>query len=265
MGASERALGRRGLVSAQIFGSCAVKTDPLRANVRSDFDSFLVYDGTPTGFRACEEIISRTKDASYGLVPLGIKVYSQAALANGRHKIDRYFGRHLTHGERIVRGIDPATYLNYSVEPGLFILRNYLAHKKEHLTERGTSGDDNERVLGLQRMLEAPIAIGRKVLQVIDEIGQTEICPKDSTDKRAIASEALGIFSQMEVERTPLFLLFADQFYSEALADRLQGHTSQRDYVQTLNELDDLLPEAVAWIDAIDASVPDYLSERLCA
>lgn len=259
-GMAELALRGSGLVSAEIYGSWV--SQPRRANARSDFDGILVYNGSPKGFNACRDIVARTAEDSQGLVPINVAAYSQSAFVNGRHEIDRFFGQHLTAGNRIVTGLDPATYMTFSDEHALYVLRNYLANQKRSLTERSMSQDPQEWASGLQRMLESPIAVGRKVLQVIDDLYETQLSPNDSTDKGAIADNSLEVFRQMKLDTHPRLVLFADNQYTEVLSATLTRDLTQSDYVGYLKELDEMVPNTVQWIDAVDAGIDEYLDVR---
>jgi predicted nucleotidyltransferase len=256
-----RALGTGALVSSLVYGSVAAGT----ANARSDFDCLLVYDGTASGYQTCREIIATTTAATNGKVPIETPPYPRSRLALGTHEIDVAFGHHLTTGIRIVRGEDIADYITFTPAPPLVSLNAYLAAKKRSLDERGASPVETDRLRAIQRMLEAPLAVGRKVLKTLDILQGTALCPHNSAAKSEVASAALAVYSRFGIDGLPLQVLFADRYYALVLQAAVEGSVDTKRYTDVLNELDGMVHPVSTWIDQVQQRVPEYLTGKLSA
>lgn len=250
------------LVTSVGFGPLATE-NPI--SIRSNIDALLVHNGTRLGAAACRTIKIETARASGDVVQVNALPYSYTLLASGDHDIDRYSGQQLANGQRVVIGEDPEQYILYPPEYPLFILSNYLSQKKRRLAEAHVSGDVAGRLLGIQEMLETPIAVGRKVLQVVDELQGTERYPGSVADKQSVASESLALYSELAADDLPLLLLFADNHYTQILKHALHHRVSHGDYRNLLDELDDLTIPTISWLSRLGVRLPLYAEGSLTA
>jgi|GEM_PF-1808530 len=238
------------LLGGAIFGSVAKGT----ATMRSDFDCMVTYDGDTVDRAAYARSITRElNEATRGKVPVGIIAYSKDALASGRHEIDRFFGQQLKEGPHATIGTDPTSFLQFREADALDILTNYIHAKKRKMLDGYTDQSDRGQIFykSLGRMLELPVAIGRKVIQVQAEIeGASTI---DGSDKPAVLAASMEIFSSVGLDAHAANLQVADKEYTELLDDIVAGRYDPDDYYEFTDAyLLDMLPLTYQWLDQLE-------------
>jgi hypothetical protein len=164
-----------------------------------------------------------------------------------------------------VIGNDPATYIKYSDQPAGDILTNYLAQKKRSLTNTYVSPEplDLRDGCGLQRMLELPAAVGRKVVQALVEVGDTDEPLGNSADKLAVIQKARKVMGQELV--VPRFkeliismfdeLVRSNADYDELLDAALNDDVSKTEYESEIIGLFNNLPMAIEWLNYVELAI----------
>jgi predicted nucleotidyltransferase len=231
---------------AVIFGSVAIGA----ASIRSDFDCMIVpYEHSPESFGAIERIKGAVYDYAHE-VPVNTILHHRTRLASGRHEIDRYFGAHLTGRHRIVIGNDPADYIRFGEASASEILLAYIAHKMRGVSQLSAAFTTEEHNKHLQRLLELPLAIGRKALMAIDEVEGTHNATEDSANKGLVTARSLALFEELGVSETAEKIMEYDGYYNEELEEVMITKRMYR-YESFLEELVELAPEASRWLDAL--------------
>lgn len=248
------------LVCAFIFGSVAQGTH----GPRSDFDSFMV----PA--EGAEWIVPRITRAMHeaggGRVQIGNIEFTEQELRTGRHEMDKYFGAHLMSEYRVISGRDIANAIAYDPKTPQEILTDYIREKKRKLKEAKSNPDhaSDKYLLGLQRMLELPYAIGRKLLMATDELYDLANAPGNSGDKSTLRSRALLAYRAFDISDLPNDLIVQDMHYSELLAQFASYTGSPKDsYQRALGRMRKTLPEAIQWLDRLDQIVNGSELERI--
>jgi len=250
----EEGIAAGSLDGAVIFGSVAIGA----ATIRSDLDAMIVpVDHSPEALHALKRVHAEIDDYACD-VPVNTSLHHRNRLASGSHEIDRFFGSHLTGPQRIVIGNDPAEYMQFNTLPARDILLAYVHHKMRSTSQLVVTYESAEYFKGLQRLLELPLAVGRKALMAIDEIEGTSAATTDSANKHVVAERSLALFAEMGVEGTAKKILDYDTYYNEELKEVLQ--TLNLDgYTHFLEELDELALEVSPWLDAVH----DAISRRI--
>jgi hypothetical protein len=244
-----------------VYGSVALGV----ANRRSDFDNFIsLTDGCVHSYNTVKNFFASVVELNPS-IPTTPMVYAKQALRQGRHEIDRFFGQHLACDHRVVIGNDPATYIKYSDQPAGDILTNYLAQKKRRLTNTYVSPEplDLRDGCGLQRMLELPAAVGRKVVQALVEVGDTDEPLGNSADKLAVIQKARKVMGQELV--VPRFkeliismfdeLVRSNADYDELLDAALNDDVSKTEYESEIIGLFNNLPMAIEWLNYVELAI----------
>lgn len=253
----EEGIASGSLDGAVVFGSVAIGA----ATIRSDLDAMIVpIDHSPEALQALKRVHGDVDDyARY--VPVNTSLHHRNRLASGNHEIDRFFGSHLTGPQRIVIGSDPAEYMQFNTLPARDILLAYVCHKMRGISRLTVTFNNEEYFKGLQRLLELPLAIGRKALMVIDEIEGTSVATTDSANKHVVTERVLTLFEEMGVEGTAKKILDYDSYYNDELEEVIR--TRHLDgYTHFLEELDELALEASPWLDELHEAIDGRVSDR---
>jgi hypothetical protein len=231
---------------ALIYGSVAIKA----YNLRSDFDCLIVpYDHSPQSLDAIARILKASNPE--GRIDMSAIVHPRSRLSSGAHEIDQYFGSHLTGPARLVYGEDPAEYIHFANYGPATHLLSYIRHKKRSVGTGFTSeGPDHYK--SLQRILELPLAIGRKTLRVLDELNGTQTATADSANKKRIVPASLELFDSLGLDGLPRSILELDYEYTEALGGAIEGTVSDSDYSELLREIQARGGKASEWLDELD-------------
>jgi len=241
---------------ALIYGSVAIKAFTLR----SDLDCLIVpYDHSTQSLDAIARILKASNPS--GRIEMSAIVHPRSRLRSGAHEIDRYFGSHLSGPARLVYGEDPAEYMHYPDYGSKTHLLAYLRHKKRSVAT-GFTSEGPELYKGLQRILELPLAIGRKTLRVLDEMNGTQAATADSANKNIIVPSSLELFDSFGLADVPRTIIELDRSYSEVLKGMLNGTTIEIEYADILREIQSEGGRASEWLDAVDDALVTRLRGR---
>ncbi|MEK7602813.1 MAG: nucleotidyltransferase domain-containing protein [Patescibacteria group bacterium] len=157
---------------AVVYGSTAMGA----ADIRSDVDVFIC---TTAGG------VDQTTDLAYDLrgifsairhnhhVPVEAQVIEQTALFDGRHTIDNCFLAHLnTVNSEWVTGHDPREFISQLPLSPHEILRSYVAAKQRKFANAIFQPFKPPDYYVMQRSLELPVALGRKIIGVMTALGK---------------------------------------------------------------------------------------------
>lgn len=242
----------QGLISgAIIYGSAA-----LRAySVRSDIDCLITpYTHNDETISAVQRILKKSNPT--GRLDVSAIVHPVDRLRSGRHEIDRYFGDHLRGPSRIVYGIDPAEGMNFPDYGAAIHLLSYLRHKKRSVATSFVASD-HEYYKGLQRILELPLAVGRKALRTLDEINGTSYATSDSANKMRITPLSLELFDFYGIGALPRRVVELDRAYTQTLQNAIANGVNEHEYCQSIEEIDSLGVELSGWLDDFDDALMD--------
>lgn len=255
---SEDAVSKGLIVGSLIFGSAAIH----RTTPRSDFDCLIITDGSHESFREAGRIVDMASLESDGRVEVSAIPYSRDTLASGRHEIDRFFGKHLTGPERIVYGEDVADFVTFAPGNGMDLFNNYARNKKRRLSTTMVARDETDIRKGLQRLLELPLAIGRKLVKVVEETQETKGEGLVQTARKDLVRDAsLSLFAELGLDVIPRSLLDADREYSDLLTRTSDGYVGKVAYNTSVSGLRNLVPDAIHWLNALDQTVADLAYE----
>lgn len=258
---SDVEIDRGNISGAFIFGSVAVGS----CGRRSDFDAIIcIPDAQPARYSAARAITQEINHQTSGRIPNETYVYTEEVLKQRRHTYDRFFGQHLTGPDRIVCGErDPAGIIRFNeATRASDILGTYLNSKRRRLSGAFNNYDALDLSNGgIQRMLELPNAIGRKVLQTLAEEQEAPEFQIRSVDKNQVMKKALRLFVELGVDRGYLTLVGANAEYSELLESAVDGLVTRREYEDEIRRLHASLPQAIQWVDQVqDAVMPLFKS-----
>mgnify|MGYP006373445921 CR=1 FL=1 len=243
----------RGVVDgAFIFGSFAIDN----VNMRSDFDALVsTNDSSPQTYSEIHQLVTNVREASNFKIPMGIITYPRECLAEGRHEMDRYFGHHLSGKDRLIIGSDPADYIEYPDASSRDVVGRYIFSKRRVLSNAYTALTPEEAIDdgGLQRMLELPTAIGRKVVHAVAENGEVEDMANayNGSDKLAIELATREILDQTGLSDGFNCLLNLNQGYSELVRATASDEVSRKDYNDYISLLHGSLVNAISWLDEL--------------
>ncbi len=234
------------IAGALIYGSVAIRAYTLR----SDLDCLIVpYDHSPQSLAAIAQILKASNPT--GRIEMSAIVHPRSRLSTGAHEIDRYFGNHLSGSARLVYGEDPAGYMHFPDYGSRNHLLSYIRHKKRSVAT-GFLPEGPDQYKGLQRILELPLAIGRKTLRVLDEMNGTQAGTSDSANKKVIVPASLALFDSFGLDEVPRSIIELDREYSEMLKDMLEGNETEINYVELLGEIQFQGGKASEWLDKLD-------------
>lgn len=231
--------------AAQIYGSTAIGT----ASIRSDVDVLVVHsDGYARATASALTLARETfKDAEKLYhAPVEANVLSSSSAQNPlRHTIDPLFHEHL----RFIQNRDdpqlsvgwPADIIRtnpITLERIRSIALRYAGAKARSFSSASVEFDGSVDTKKMQRALELPAAIGRKVLLAVARPGEL---PIDTNDKPAM-TYALNIKLdevKQDIDNVGVKCQYAlsilDHDYTSLLHATLQGNVSIREYEAWLN------------------------------
>lgn len=243
--ALEKEVERGAVYGAKVFGSVA-KGTPSR---RSDFDLLII---TPDYPPLCyfEDILKRIRhDTNVRIEP---QLVQQTLAKLGFHSIDSTFHAHIQGipSEGNVVGNDPLTVLRPSDKTVLQVQKDYLIEKLRKLPGGVFTDSIEDELRVLQRSLEAPINVGRRVLQVLTPDGDPSILPND--DKSTVAQVFREVYQDTPLQPNFDFLLQQDAVYTELLEDALRGQVSEAEYNAQVDDMKRAcIPAAYEWVTDI--------------
>ena len=249
--AVNREVDQGALSGAMIYGSVAIRAYSLR----SDFDCLITpYEHSLDSQAAIDRVITATNPS--GKIDVSSITHSKTRLASGMHEIDRYFGNHLTGDSRLVFGEDSADYMRFPDYGPYIHLISYIRHKKRSVAT-AFSPDAKEHHKGLQKILELPLAVGRKTLRALDELEGTHFATSDSANKERITPASMELFDTLGLANTPQSLIELSQHYNLALSNVLSGELSQQEYEVVLKRIATAGIDATNWLDKLDTVITD--------
>lgn len=237
IGTAEACIERGSVTGLMTYGTVAIG----ETNLRSDYDGISVCPDE-AALHEARAIPLAAYNASEGKVSVNIVPYTRDMLENGEHEIDRFMGVHLTGSERLVVGEDPARYMKFPTTPAQQVADNYLRNKKRRLASAyfDPSMDSTAGIVGIQRMLEAPIAVGRNLAGALDEIEGTHLATDRSANKPLMRKIALRVFRELGESDEAEWLLAADEQYTRHLELTVSGAMQLREYEAALHGLFEL-------------------------
>ena len=242
-----------------IFGSVGRGTP----NLRSDFDALIALsDDTDDAYQAAYALSQDITQETNGKVLIEPKIYPKDVLASGEHDINYLFGTHLKSGYRLVDGTDPADYLVFNDASSHDTVADYVYQKVRKLSSRYMACNieavaDN----GLQRMLELPNSLGRKVVQGLVATGSLHsVC--DGSDKAGIFELTDDIFYSLGLHDDFAVLTAANNDYTNLLEKTIHGDVSKKAYNDMLIALHGEMPRAIKWSRRVGQAVLPLLEGR---
>lgn len=251
---------------AFIFGSVAVNM----CGIRSDFDAIIsLEDSVPTAIGNAQYMISHIKSATKDSIPLGIEACTKRSIQAGRNTASRFFGKHLTSPDRIVIGIDPASYWQFDQNrPAKDIFQDYLNHKRRRLSKTYTNTEACDvSDGGLQRLLELPIAIGRLAVNIAEETSDSIQVNEPilrSVDKESVTSMTRSLLRSNNMT-TDYFdaLIEANDTYDFILDEALRHRIGRSSYNGELAVIQAYAPYAIDWIDDLQEKFVPNIKNNL--
>ncbi|OGL36433.1 hypothetical protein A3E49_01825 [Candidatus Saccharibacteria bacterium RIFCSPHIGHO2_12_FULL_49_19] len=238
-----------------IYGSVALGV----ANYRSDFDALLSLNSQrPSSYSAARVITQQLLLETEHTIPVLPIVQTKNALKDGNHEMDRFFGQHLMGDYRIVQGNDPAGYMEFANHPAGEILSSYLFQKKRRLANSYAIADPldvNEG--GIQRMLELPQAVGRKLLQAVIEADHVLEVPETlqrTAEKSMVLGETRKLLRDNGIGEGFEGLVVANDEYDVLLEETIKGGVDEETYHDVIRGFHANLPRAITWIEQVEQS-----------
>lgn len=234
-----------GVESGLVYGSTALGS----AGLRSDVDILLNYHASyaNTVFPLIRDLFE-TAERTYN-VPVEANVLPVGALYSPlEHSIDPLFAQHLLTVQYLE---EPRWSYNWPVDAIQFtplgedleqlraIAIRYASGKSRQFTRALINFRGEADLLVMQRALELPGAIGRKVIAATQEHGDEDL---DLGDKHVLSDVTLerltqlsqGWFTQATLYHQYLFNL--DKTYNQILQSAIEGDTAVEDYTEWIQE-----------------------------
>ena len=241
--AAEQEIKQGTIDGAVIFGSVAIGS----YSRRSDLDCMIVPpDYSQPSIAAIRRVMAQANQGDK--VQVNPIMHSRSRLASGNHEIDRFFGVHLTGEGRLVRGNDPAEYMCHAARSSEAILYDYIHNKKRNIMSV-FHAEDAERYKYLARILELPLAVGRKALRANDEAHGTDISDFNTAEKTKLARRALELFAFVGLDEVPQGILSLDHTYSATLDQMMAEEITESDYAEVIEEIAATAARASQWLD----------------
>lgn len=236
------ALAEKGMIhGAKVFGSVAKGTP----SERSDFDLLIVTLHDQSLISLQNIFADIRMETNVGIEPL---VVSEEFAKRGDHSVDLMFMEHLANipNEGNVAGLDPMTILKPSGDlPPTMVLKQYLIQKLRRFREGVFVDSKSDQYKLLQRALEEPVNLGRRILQILPHIDIPLKMPDDGK------KEVIGLFRET-FKNSGLIngfndLLVQDSAYTSLLKNSLQGLVNEDGYEYSLSQLFRAVPQALKW------------------
>ena len=232
------------VLGAKVFGSVALG----KPSVRSDFDLVVILEDEKAnaGLIDCVERVHEKTHVE--IEPVAI---SKSFAEQGLHNIDRLYYGHIISvpsdgnevGQPIVSILKPLS------TPIVEVHKQYLTQKVRRFRSGLFTHSESQKNQTLQRALEAPANIGRRMLQTLSWMGliTTQVDVDDS--KSIVYSEYRRIFGNSDTfQRGFDFLVLKDAEYVNVLRDAMQGKTTQQEYEAYIKDTyQECIPQAIAW------------------
>lgn len=240
-----------------VFGSVA-RGMP---NIRSDFDSLIALNGpSPEGYVAVRSLAHQVAAVTDGRIEVDPKVYPKEALEDGAHEIHQAFGLHLLGEHRLVAGNDPANYLYIHWQHPYDIVDSYVHQKARKLSDAYVSTDPLE-VSGnsLQRTLELPNSVGRKLVEVLTNMGEiNEVI--DGSDKEGTYRLVKDVFYSRDLGEQFDRLTVLNSNYTILLEAAVKGEVTRTLYDDALRAIHAEIPRSVEWLRNVGRAILPVLA-----
>jgi hypothetical protein len=245
---------REGVVlGAKVYGSVAFGTH----NERSDFDLLVITKNDLTLENDITlEILKNIFDDIYEKTSVDIEpktVLDKSSAETGDHTINKIFYDNIgmAPNEGNIVGENPLEILMPANVTQFDSHEQYLIKKRETFKGGFLSRSSDEKCKSLQRALEAPVNMGREMLQMFPYLGYPDVL-KDISKKAVNAkfTEIFGLTTNLSVGFRDLQTY--DQDYSHTLSEALNGsmrRNEYKDYVDYLSET--CIPIAINWTKAM--------------
>lgn len=229
---------------AKVFGSVA-KDSP---SIRSDFDILVVFNNDISVRKLNNLVQDVDRETKVQIEPL---ILSARQASEGFHTIDPSFYTHFEGipNEGNLAGNNPLNKVKPLEENVVNLCMNYIQQKIRRLNQGYIDTSEDESLTVLQRVLESPVAVGRKVLYVLQKLGKFEIDGKDDS-KRSVVKNFNKIMVDSNIDTTGFNeLIVKDKEYTQFLEETLGQKHSRREYQQFLDVIKhQTLPMTNDWI-----------------
>jgi len=231
------------IYGAKVFGSVA-KNSPSN---RSDFD-LLVLINNEGVFGELNNLVQEIKKETEVEVEPLVLTIDQAK--QGLHTIDPNFYRHFQKipNEGNLVGSDPLNMVQPFSESQEKFLIDYLRQKLRRFNQGGFDSSETEELNLIQRVLESPIAIGRKVISLLREKNKFE-WDEDDDGKKSVIRNYKRLMDGLEIDTSDFDQIVSiDQKYNVFLKESLEQKHDRREYRQFLDDIKtESLPLARNW------------------
>jgi len=234
------------IYGARIFGSVA-RGNP---SIRSDLDLLVVFENDI----AREELRKIFHDVyKETRVIVESTALKRELVDLGFHTIDPTFLEHFQYilKEGNIVGNDPLNLVRPQEGNVLNLHQQYLSQKLKRLTDGLLTPTKEEQLKILQRALEAPVNVGRRMLMTLRCLGILDL-DEDDDSKEVIIRNYRRIFDEDNGLLQFNFLLESDRRYTRFLEETLQGQYIEEEYEEYLNSTErECLPQAISWVQGV--------------
>ncbi len=227
----------RSIVATLIFGSLCYEGDDLR----SDIDWLVIYHDKKA-HEARELLTTLAQAAREAYVPLDLLILSKRQAEKGVHSIGPLFLGHLAKVEK--SGGHKGQPLQLIKPTGITAYHEtqlYLGHKLASLEKQSVNlnwEDEKALVTLLQKALEAPIQVARKVMSTLTGV--------ELGGKKEVLSEYSARFGD-QTNHALRELVNADRHYDNELKVLRRDYSDEK-YRQLLRELLDEVPRVLDFL-----------------
>lgn len=226
---------------AKVFGSVAKGTP----NERSDFD-ILVITENDTSFALLKEVFDEVKNqTNVEVEPL---VVARKFAEKGFHTVDDSILEHIRSipNDANIAGLNPLDIIEPLNLSAIRIHEQYLVQKLRRLREGVFTYSEVDRLRVLQRALEEPVNLGRRMLQILPHLGYP--LEMEDDDKKTVIKHFQETFGKTPLVNGFDVLLQHDKNYTLYLIEALEEGMTQRDYETRVDALaQECIPQAIAW------------------
>ena len=232
------------IYGAKVYGSVA-KNSP---SIRSDFDILVVFNNN-LGVKKLNYFVQEIdKETKVQVEPL---ILSVQQASEGFHTIDSSFYTHFEGipNEGNLIGNYPLNKIKPLQGNTIDVCMDYIRQKIRRLNQGHFDTSGVELLSVLQRVLESPVALGRKVLYVLQNLGKFEMDDKDDC-KKSVIRNFNKIMVDSNIDATDFNeIVSKDKEYTEFLGETLGQKHNRSEYEQFLDVIkQETLPMAKDWI-----------------
>jgi hypothetical protein len=219
-------------------------------NERSDFD-LLVITINDSAIKDLEEIYENVYEETHIEIDPKTIIDIKSAEA-GEHAVNRIFSDNIRVapdkgniiGKNPLDVLRPANLSQFEED------EQYLIKKRGTFVGGRFGRTQEKKNQDLQRALEAPINMGRKMLQMFPYLGYPDVLRDIS--KKAVAAKFTEIFGQTCLMKEFKLLQTHDQNYTDLLKDTIKGFVQQNEYDECVEYLSRIcIPLARNWTESM--------------